>query len=79
MKVPDEADRGDARFTIPEITAEQQGPSGLEIAVDSKSEEAIQIKTRVAQDARAGRVLKKLEGALKKYKLKWSTRWLLSC
>ena len=63
------ADQGHARGAVPEITEEQRGLSGSEVAADSKSKEAKQIKTMVAQDARAARVLKKLEGALRKYKL----------
>ena len=68
-----------------EITEEQQGQSGPRVAADrvresSNSEESRPIKTVVARDARAGRVLKKLEGAFDmvyKMLLNWETRWRL--
>ena len=64
-----------ARVTVPEIAEEQQGghlDRELQLTSNEKvrnPKKQVQIKTMLAQDARAGRVFKELEGALGKHEL----------
>ena len=71
------ADRGHAPSTVPEFMEEQWSHSGTAFATDSERERSTYKRRR---DARAGRVLNELEGALRKYKLNmaWFRRCLLS-